>query len=117
MCLSISIAVGGTMVFRKYQTEAAVGFLLGMLCMMAQLIFVLFCVFASFAGLETGKEIKTTDQTFAAFAFFLFLSYVVTASSLWLFRADLLPNDASVVSKPQVKTSVGAGGVAGSVQV
>ena len=117
MVMAISVAVGGTMVFRKYQTEAAVGFLLGMLAMMSQLIFLLFCVFASYAGEEEFKSVSTTDQTFATFAFFLFLSYVITAVGLFSFRADLLPQDNNVVSKPVVNTSAGPGGPVATVQV
>ena len=32
----VAVAIGGTMVFRKYQTEGAIGFLVGVCAMMGQ---------------------------------------------------------------------------------
>ena len=107
MVLVIATACGGTAVFRKYQTEAAVGFLLGITCMMAQLFFLLFVVFASFAGSEDYGSVSTTDRTFAAFAFFLMTSYIVVAGSLFAFRSDLLPVDNNVVANPGAQSSAG----------
>ncbi|GMI18558.1 hypothetical protein TrLO_g8939 [Triparma laevis f. longispina] len=102
MIMVVCVAAGGTMVFRKYQTEAAVGFLLGVTGMMAQLFFLLFIVFCAFAGEEAYGSTSTTDRTFAAFAFFLMTSYTVIASSLFIFRADLLPAANNVVAKQEV---------------
>ncbi|GMI37020.1 hypothetical protein TrCOL_g2539 [Triparma columacea] len=108
MSMVVSVAVGGTAVFRKYQTEAAVGFLLGTTAMMAQLFFMMFCVFASYKP-ELASA-SATDATYAAFSFFLMLSYMVLSISLFKFRADLLPKDPGLINA--VVTGGGKPGVA-----
>eukprot|EP00520_Triparma_pacifica_P019327 CAMPEP_0118658610 /NCGR_PEP_ID=MMETSP0785-20121206/14663_1 /TAXON_ID=91992 /ORGANISM="Bolidomonas pacifica, Strain CCMP 1866" /LENGTH=136 /DNA_ID=CAMNT_0006551645 /DNA_START=128 /DNA_END=538 /DNA_ORIENTATION=+ len=109
MSMVVSVAVGGTMVFRKYQTEAAVGFLLGTTSMMAQLFFMMFCVFASYK--PTLASASATDSTYAAFSFFLMISYMVIAFSLFKFRADLLPTDPGLIKAVVTSSQGGVGGV------
>jgi hypothetical protein len=93
MLMVLSLAFGGTMVFRKYQTEGAIGFLLGVTSMMCQMFFLLFCVFLSFANdtnAQYGRD-SGADKTYAAFAFILSICYGFVATSLAVFRGDLVP--------------------------
>ena len=94
----IGVAVGGTLVFRRYQTEAAIGFLVGITAMMAQMFFVLFCLFVSYGHTTEPNETKdqsdnanAADEAYAAFAFLLFLDYAIVSASIMIFRSDLLP--------------------------
>lgn len=64
--------------------QAAVGFLLGITAMMAQLFFMVFCVFASYGS--NPASASTTDGVYATFNFFLMTSYMVIAGSLFKFR-------------------------------
>jgi hypothetical protein len=92
--LVIGVAVGGTMVFRKYQTEAAVGFLLGCTGMMAQLFFVMFAVFVGLGSNAASDTQKDVEKTFAAFAFFLMIAYFLVTVFLFMYRGDLIPVEA-----------------------
>jgi len=98
MFMTVSVALGGTAVFRKYQTPGAVGFLLGVICMMCQLFFLLFVVFLSFAGSAEYGSSKDTDRAYAAFAFLLMICYGVMAFVIAQFRADLLPGEKGAAS-------------------
>ena len=103
----VAVAIGGTMVFRKYQTEAAVGFLLGVTGMMAQLFFMLFCVSFSFAGVEHVSSVSRTVSAYAAFAFFLMISYAVVALALFVFRSDILPTAPSAAKNNEMNKQMG----------
>ena len=81
------------MVFRKYQTPGAVGFLLGVIAMMCQMFFMLFVVFLSFAGSDKYGAGQRTDRAYAAFAFLLMVCYGVMAFVIAKYRADLLPKE------------------------
>ena len=95
MFMTLSVAAGGTLVFRKYQTPGAVGFLLGVIVMMCQMFFMLFVVFLSFAGSETYGAGESTDRAYAAFAFLLMLCYGCMAFVIGHYRGDLIPSDPS----------------------
>ena len=114
----VGVAVGGTLVFRRYQTEAAIGFLIGVTFMMAQLFFILFCMFVSFGHTtepnetaEQSDNANGADEAYAAFAFFLFLDYAIVSLSIFVFRSDLLPavdTTLTTVAQPQKNMGVAA---------
>jgi ABC-type Fe3+-siderophore transport system permease subunit len=103
----ITLAIGGTMVFRRYQTEAAIGFLLGVTSMMSQMFFLLFLIFMSFSHYPQYGHNPGADNWYSAFAFILSASYGLVAASLAYYRHDLLPSNEQIVSSSNTTRASG----------
>ncbi len=92
LLMVLATAFGGTLVFRRYQTEGAIGFLIGVTAMMGQMFITIFIVFMDYKNLpDVNSEAVQSESAFAAFSFILFVTYTLTAISLYWFRGDLLP--------------------------
>ena len=89
--MSLGVAVGGTLSFRKFQTPSAIGFLLGVCFMMSQLYFTLFVVFLGFSSSEELGGSPGVDRTYASFAFFLMIDYALMTYSIAKYRSYLIP--------------------------
>jgi hypothetical protein len=91
MFLVIGLSVGGTMVMRKYQTPLAVGFFIGVVVMMALIMFMLFILFCGEAAVSRiaraeGKKGTNVHSNEAAACFSFFMMVLYTAFSVVLVK-------------------------------
>ena len=96
MFMVVGLAVGGTMVMRKFQNRFAVGLLTGVVVMMALNMFSLMVLFAgSAARARNDPDVGPvhSDEAAAAFAFFMSFLYAVFFGILIKHRHVIIKED------------------------
>mmetsp|Transcript_17953 Transcript_17953/g.71962 ORF Transcript_17953/g.71962 Transcript_17953/m.71962 type:complete len:273 (+) Transcript_17953:102-920(+) len=85
-----ALSVFGTWVLRQRQTEFAVGALIGIVVIIANQMLMLTAVFGSEANRGDRAHQKSADVAFAVFSYVLFLTYLLFAALLAVFRTAIL---------------------------
>lgn len=91
--IAIFVAVAGTHIFRRMQSQLAIGFLLGVITMLANQFLIMTAVLGSKAQDNGDSDNKSADSAYATFAFFLALVYAIFAAILAVFREDVIKKE------------------------
>ncbi|KAJ1458295.1 hypothetical protein M885DRAFT_614647 [Pelagophyceae sp. CCMP2097] len=111
MC--VAVALGGTVVMRKFQTAYAIGAFLGVIAVLANQCLILVAVFGTESGNDSGHK-KQTDDVFSVFMFFIACVYIFFAALLAVFRNDLIKEEPTngdvpvVIAQPAEEDAVSA---------
>jgi len=98
MLLLVALALGGTFILRKKNSDVAVGFFFGLCAMMANVQFVIFAVFAGLGNDADKQSEKDSNRAVAAFSFFQFILYTIFTFILYFNKEELLQQEPSYVT-------------------
>jgi len=96
--LLVVISVTGTVILRSYQTALSIGFLLGVIFIMANQMLIIFAIYVDTADdpANTASQ-KSSQQAMAVFAWFLFMIYAAFGTMLATFRNDVIKEEVLTV--------------------